>query len=178
MILAGGQLALENTAANGNAWFVDRLDFVPNADAELKALAHTDLKRAAVADERFKTALQTSTFGKGTVKLTHYQPNELRYTVQSDKGGVVALSEIYYPGWTATLDGQDIPVGRVNYVLRAVKVPAGQHTLVLTFRPSSVSTTEIIAYITLALLALGFAFALWQQFRKPQTPSTDAPQAA
>ena len=165
MILAGGQLALENTAANGNAWFVDRLDFVPNADTELKALAHTDLKHDAVADESFKTALQTSTFGKGTAKLTHYQPNELRYTVQSDKGGVVALSEIYYPGWTATLDGQDIPVGRVNYVLRAVKVPAGQHTLVLTFRPSSVSTTEIIAYITLALLALGFAFALWQSFR-------------
>ena len=178
MILAGGQLALENTAANGNAWFVDRLDFVPNADAELKALAHTDLKHAAVADERFKTALQTSTLGKGTVKLTHYQPNELRYTVQSDKGGVVALSEIYYPGWTATLDGQDIPVGRVNYVLRAVKVPAGQHTLVLTFRPSSVSTTEIIAYITLALLALGFAFALWQSFRKPQVLPSDAPQAA
>ena len=178
MILAGGQLALENAAANGNAWFVDRLDFVPNADAELKALAHTDLKHAAVADERFKTALQTSTLGKGTVKLTHYQPNELRYTVQSDKGGVVALSEIYYPGWTATLDGQDIPVGRVNYVLRAVKVPAGQHTLVLTFRPSSVSTTEIIAYITLALLALGFTFALWLQVRKPQTLSTDAPQAA
>ena len=165
VILAGGQFAVENPGTNGNAWFVDRLDFVPNADAELKALAKTDLKHAAVADERFKTDLATSTLGNGTVKLTHYQPNELRYTVQSDKGGVVALSEIYYPGWTATLDGQEIPVARVNYVLRAVKVPAGQHTLVLTFRPSSVSSTEIIAYLTLALLALGFAFALWQSFR-------------
>ena len=165
VILAGGQFAVENPRTNGNAWFVDRLDFVPNADAELKALAKTDLKHAAVADERFKTDLATSTLGKGTAQLTHYQPNELRYTVQSDKGGVVALSEIYYPGWTATLDGQEIPVARVNYVLRAVKVPAGQHTLVLTFRPASVSTTEIIAYLTLALLALGFAFALWQSFR-------------
>lgn len=164
-ILADGQAALENAAPNGNAWFVNSLTFVANADAELKALGKIDLKHAAVADVRFKSDLATATLGKGTAKLTHYQLNELRYDVESDKGGVVVLSEIYYPGWTATLDGKEIPVARVNYVLRAVKVPAGKHKLVLTFRPTTVTTTETVAYATFVLLVLGFAFALWRSLR-------------
>ena len=166
VILSDGNIALRNTHANGNAWFVDRLRFVPNADAEIAALKGLDTKTAAVADARFKAQLDGSPLGTGTAQLSHYAPNELHYTVQTDKGGVLVLSEIYYPGWTATLDGQPIEIGRVNYVLRALRIPAGRHELRLEFRPTSVATTDAIAYAALALLALALAFALWRTWQQ------------
>ena len=165
-ILSEGKIAMRNPAANGKAWFVDQLRFVPNADAEIAALKGLDTKTAAVADARFKAQLDGSALGTGTAQLSHYAPNELHYTVQTDKGGVLVLSEIYYPGWTATLDGQPVEIGRVNYVLRALRSPAGRHELRLEFRPTSVATTDAIAYAALALLALALAFALWRTWQQ------------
>ena len=146
--------AIENPYANGNAWFVDELKFVPNADAEMQTLQKLDTKHQAVADERFKAQLDGSKLGKGTVKITAYEPNELHYDVESEQGGVVVFSEIYYPGWTATIDGQPAEPGRVNYVLRALKVPAGKHQVKLEFRPTSVDATNRIAYAALAIIIL------------------------
>lgn len=162
LITAGGNIALRNPAAQGHAWYVNRLDFVENADAEMAALNKTDLRHAAVADTRFKAQLDGTPLDSGVVQLTHYAPNELRYTTESERGGVVVFSEIYYPSWTATIDGQAVELGRANYVLRALRIPKGKHEVVLTFRPTSVATTETIAYVALALLALGFGFALWR----------------
>jgi hypothetical protein len=144
--------AVKNTAHNGNGWFVNKLKFVPNADAEMFNLHGMDTKHEAVADERFRSSLETATLGQGSVELTHYAPNELHYNVQSDKGGVVVFSEIYYPGWTATIDGEEVEIGRVNYVLRALRVPAGKHEIKMEFRPSSVSTTTTIAYIAIIFI--------------------------
>jgi uncharacterized membrane protein YfhO len=141
--------AVENIYHNGNGWFVDKLDFVPNADKEMAALHGMDTKREAVADERFRSALETQTLGQGTVELTQYAPNEMHYKVQSEAGGVVVFSEIYYPGWTATIDGKEAELGRVNYVLRALRVPAGAHEIKMEFRPTSVSTTTGIAYFAI-----------------------------
>ena len=84
------------------------------------------------------------------------------------KGGVAVLSEIYYPGWEATIDGKPTEIGRVNYVLRVLKVPAGKHELVLTYRPASVSTTETVAFISIALILLGFIAAFVIALRKPR----------
>lgn len=165
LLTNGGNMALRNASAQGNAWWVEGLTFVPNADAEIAALGKLDLRHHAVADARFKEQLDGSEFGQGSVKLTHYAPNELRYTAESAKGGVVVFSEIYYPGWTATIDGQPVELGRANYVLRALRLPAGKHEVVLSFRPTSVATTESIAYAALLLLAAGFAFALWRSRR-------------
>ena len=92
----------------------------------------------------------------GAATLTSYAPNALTYTVDSKQGGVVAFSEIYYPGWSATIDGQPAELGRVNYILRALRVPAGKHEVVLTFQPSSLTATNTVAYAALALLVLGF----------------------
>ena len=117
-----------------------------------------------MADARFREALGEAS-GTGTVQLTHYQPNELHYTVESAKGGVVAFSEIYYPGWTATVDGKDVPVGRVNYVLRALRVEPGRHEVVFEFRPSSVTATSAVAYGSIFLIFVGFAFGLYRRFR-------------
>jgi len=88
------------------------------------------------------------------VELTAYEANRLAYTVRSQKGGVVVLSEIYYPGWTCTVDGEPTDIARVNYVLRAIKVPAGVHEVVMSFDPQTVHITETIAYASLAVLAL------------------------
>ena len=157
---------VENPYANGNGWFVNQLSFVKNADAEMSALAHLDTKHQAVADEKFKTILDGSPLDTGKVELTSYEANQLKYTIQSQKGGVVVFSEIYYPGWSVTIDGKPAEMGRVNYVLRALKVPAGKHEIVATFRPASVATTNNIAYAALAITILLFVFAIVIRMRK------------
>lgn len=167
-ISGGHPAALLNTGANGNGWFVSRLDFVGGADAEMAALGDIDTKHAAVADEAFREQLDGSALSIGTVRLTQYAPNELHYTVQSDGGGVVVFSEIYYPGWTVTIDGTPVEAGRADYLLRALRVPAGQHEVVFEFRPSSIAVTDGIAFAAIAaiLLLFGTAVVLWWRNRK------------
>ena len=152
-----GQRAVAvNPFANGPAWFVRHLTFVGGADAEMAGLSGLDTKQAAVADERFRDVLDGTALGEGSVAFVKYAPNELHYRTESRQGGVMVLSEIYYPGWTATIDGEEVPLGRVNYVLRALRVPAGSHEVVLTFRPTSVSTTNAIGFGAIAVILLLF----------------------
>ena len=178
VILSGGNIALRNTHANGNAWFVNEVKFADNADAEIRALGKLDTKHQAVADVRFKSQLEGATDGQGRIELKQYTPNELRYTSENSKAGVAVFSEIYYPGWTATIDGHPVEVARVNYVLRALRVPAGRHEIVFSFRPTSVSTTEVIAYVAFALLIAGFLFAAWRQWRTAGEESDEAETSA
>ena len=155
-LLAQQNIEVQNPYAYGNAWFVDKVKYVDNANQELDALAQLDLRHEAVADKQFQQVLgdaipQDST---SSVELTAYEPNQLTYNVQSKKGGVLVFSEIFYPGWTATIDGEEVEVGRVNYVLRAIPIEAGQHQVVLSFFPKSVDTTETVAYLALVLIIL------------------------
>ena len=155
MPLQGGKTApLENPYAMGNGWFVDEVQFVDNANAELDALGKINLHTTAVADKKFESTLKTAVRqdSPASVQITSYAPNELHYDVSSAKGGVVVFSEIYYPGWTCTVDGNPVEIVRVNYVLRAINVPAGSHKVVMEFRPKSIETTETVAYTALALL--------------------------
>lgn len=157
---------VQNPYANGNAWFVQNLAFVKNADDEMAALTGLDTKHKAVADQRFKTQLDGSPLDSGKVTLTAYAPNQLQYDVTSAQGGVVVFSEIYYPGWTVTIDGQPAELGRVNYVLRALKVPAGQHKVDMSFKPKSITRTNIVAYVALALIFVCFVLAIVVEVRK------------
>ena len=164
----GGTAPLKNQYAQGNAWFVDKVTYVDNANQELDALAKMDLRHEAVADKKFQvqlgnTAVQDSTT---SVKLTAYEPNELKYDVNSAKGGVLVFSEIYYPGWTAIVDDQPVDVGRVNYVLRAINLKPGQHKVVLQFFPKSVDTTETIAYIAYVVLLLVILLVAYMEWKK------------
>ena len=166
MPLSGGQtVPLLNPYAYGNAWFVEKLDYVDNANAEIEAIGKMDLRHEAVADARFSQQLGKPAEGSndGLVTLTSYEPNELCYNVTSSKGGIVVFSEIYYPGWTATVDGQPAELGRVNYILRAMNVKPGNHKVVLTFRPKSIEQTETVAYasyfVLLAAIAAGIYFS-------------------
>ena len=139
-----------------------------NANKELEALNKINLHTAAVADKKFEGALGKSVAqdSTSTVKITKYEPNELHYVVNSKNGGVVVFSEIYYPGWTCTVDGEPVEVGRVNYVLRAINVKGGKHEVMLEFRPKSLATTETVAYASFVLLLVMVVLAVALQVRK------------
>ena len=174
--LQGGQTApLLNPYAFGNAWFVDRINYVDNANAEIDAIGKIDLRHEAVADSKFKDALGEPAAHQSTavVTLKKYEPNELTYTVESQKGGIVVFSEIYYPGWTAIVDGADTPVGRVNYILRAINVKPGKHTVVLTFKPASVKNTETAAYVAYLLLVLAIAAGVFFEMKRRKNETNE-----
>ena len=161
----GGKTEIKNPYANGNAWFVSEVRYVDDADAELAGLKGLDTKHVAVADKRFENTLGTATEDStAMVTLTSYEANELQYDVESQNGGVLVFSEVYYPGWTCTVDGQSVEIGRVDYVLRAVRIDGGKHHVVLTFKPRSENITETIAYSALGLLALLFVGLLIRFF--------------
>ncbi len=152
-----GKVEVENPSPNGNAWFVSEVRYVEDADAELAELKGLDTKHVAVADKRFEEVLgKAQNDSTAYALLTSYEANELQYDVESSNGGVLVFSEIYYPGWTCQVDGQDVEIGRVNYVLRAIHIDGGKHHVVLTFKPRSERITEAIAYSALVLLALVF----------------------
>ena len=161
---------IQNPYVLGNAWFVDKLNYVNNANQELEALGKLNLRHEAVADTRFKTVLGEATPQDSTsvVKLTAYAPNQLTYEVKSATGGVMVFSEIYYPEWTATVDGKPVEIGRADYVLRALKVDKGQHQVVLTFDPKSVKQTETVAYAAYVVLLLVVLFGLYAEWKRKQ----------
>ena len=170
--LEGGQtVPIQNPYVYGNAWFVDQISYVDNANAELETVGKLNLRHQAVADAKFKTQLGEAAVQDtaSVVTITSYEPNRLKYDVNTGKGGVLVFSEIYYPGWTATVDGQPAELGRVNYILRAIHLQPGKHQVELAFFPKSVSVTETVAYIAFVLLLLivvGIAFIEYRNRKK------------
>ena len=167
-------MPIQNPYVYGNAWFVDKINYVSNANEELDGIGKCNLRHEAVADKKFESTLgQAVPQGNvSVVKITAYEPNQLAYEVQSDKGGVLVFSEIYYPGWTAKVDGKPVEVGRVNYVLRAIHIAPGNHKVELDFFPKSIDRTETVAYVGYLVLFLLIAFGLWSDYRK-RKQSTD-----
>ena len=164
----GATIPLKNIYAQGNGWFVDKIDYVADANAEYAEVGKIDVRHEAVADKQFEAVLgqAKANDSTATVKLDKYEPNNLQYTVNSKNGGIVVFSEIYYPGWKATVDGQSVELGRVNYILRAVNVKPGKHIVVLDFHPTSISTTETIAYISIVILLLAIVGAGYMEWKK------------
>ena len=169
-ILPAGQgqtIPVQNPYAYGNAWFVDEVQYVNNANEEIDALNTVLPTRTAVVDARFKDALQgaaeLSKDSLASIRLTSYAPNHLVYESDNAQDGVAVFSEIYYPdGWQVTIDGKKAELGRADYILRALYIPAGKHTIEMRFDPQSLHVTESIAYGALALLLLGVMFGVWQ----------------
>ena len=157
--LQGGQTApIFNPHALGNAWFVDDVQMVNNANEEIDAIHHINPAHTAVVDKRFAAEVKeagSAADNTRSIVLTAYEPNALKYEVNSAEGGLVVFSEIYYPGWLSFIDGREVPHGRADYILRAMNVPEGKHVVEFKFDPKSLHTTETIAYIALALLAAG-----------------------
>lgn len=155
--------ALRNPEALGNAWFVDKVSYVGTPDAEMDALSVINPALQAVADKKFHGILgesQSKTPGD-TIYETSYAPNKLTYKAKSAKGGVAVLSEIYFPwGWQATIDGKEVELGRVNYVLRALKIPAGTHDITLVFDPKRLHRADTLATVSIILIYLSVLAAI------------------
>jgi hypothetical protein len=163
------KLPVENTAAYGNAWFVDNVKLVDNANAEIEELHNVNPRHTAVVDKSFVSALgdveALRSDSSDKVVQTELTSTTVKYDVESKNGGLVVFSEIYYPGWKATIDGAPAEIGRANYVLRAMTVPAGKHKIEMVYDPQSLHTTEAVATTAFILLVLGFLFAIFMEWK-------------
>lgn len=162
----GEPMAQMNPGALGNAWFVNDWKVVPDADAEMKEMDSIEFGKTAVIDQRYANEITGLTAGKDSaalIRLNSYAPNKLKYTSRSAKDGLAVFSDIYYPkGWNAYIDGKAAEHIRADYVLRAMKVPAGNHEIEFRFEPAVYYTGEKISLAgSVLVLALG-AFAIYR----------------
>jgi hypothetical protein len=154
--------------ALGNAWFVSEVKTVNNPDEEIEALNGLDASETAVVDvSKFETSATTYNTEGSTIELTEYQPNYLKYTANAAQAGLVVFSEVYYEdGWQAYLNGQPVDHIRVNYILRAMEVPAGQHTIEFRFEPSSYTIGNTVSWISSILLLVVLGGAIFYGMRR------------
>lgn len=160
-----------NPEALGNAWWVEKVDYVATPNEEMAYLSNFKADSTAVADAKFKAILgeEFATKAQGdTIFETTYAPNELNYHAVSQNGGVAVFSEIYFPwGWKATIDGEPVEIARVNYVLRALKVPAGEHSINFKFEPDTVIAADRIAYFAICIMYIAaiasIGVAVWRK---------------
>lgn len=166
----GATAPLFNPHALGNAWLVKEVKYVNNANEEIDAIHGMNPRETAIVDKRFaETVKQPAAMPDSldNIVLKSYAPNALQYEVDTKQGGTVVFSEIYYPGWRSYIDGEEVLHGRANYILRAMNVPAGKHTIEFVFDPQSLHATETIAFIALGIMLLGALGAIVMGFIKP-----------
>lgn len=164
---------VRNPYASGNAWFVSQYEIVPDADAEIEALGELNPEIKAVIDKRFSDLVQGKNFTadlSALIRLTEYQPNKLVYQYNSATEQIAVFSEIYYhDGWRAFIDGEEKPHFRANYILRAMVLPAGNHTIEFRFDPDSYrfgNRVSLAGSLLLILLVLGYAIFEWRKTTK------------
>ena len=161
------QAVIPNYEAYGNAWTTGNIQLVNNPDEELAATVNLNSKTNAIVDQSKFPAAKANYSGQGTIALTSYQANELKYNASLTGESFVVFSEIYYPeGWQATIDGQPAKILRANYVLRSLEVPAGDHEIVFSFKPKvysygnivTTASSILILLIVIGTLAVEFGF--------------------
>lgn len=158
----GEQFPMQNSQANGNAWFVKELKFVKSADAEMKALDNLDTKNVAVRDLlsndelilKFPDRMEEKFNVEGAkIELISYKPNNLKYISNNVNKGYAVFSEMYYKkGWIAYIDGKQVRHERVDYALRGLRIPAGKHTIEFKFEPQVVKTGSMISLVSFILM--------------------------
>lgn len=157
-----------NENACGNAWFIEEIRFVPDADNEMASLSAFDPSRTAIIQEKFRQGVSAESFAKtpdAMITLTDYKSNHLTYKSQNQAQGFAVFSEVYYKnGWKAYIDKQEVPITKVNYALRGMNVPVGEHDIEMVFEPSSwkkgerISAFGSILFILFILLSAGFPY--------------------
>lgn len=168
----GGARVQENPEALGSAWFVNDIKWVENANEEMKALNNFTPSTTAVIDKRFKDEVSNENFTSGDfsrIALKEYQSNHLTYVSKAKEKQFAVFSEIYYndeKGWKAYIDGKRVPHVRVNYVLRGLEIPPGEHTVEFKFEPAAYYTGEKIALGSSIFTILLIFGALYFEYRK------------
>jgi len=177
VILDLNQNPVRNPHPLGNAWFVSQFKLVENADEEIAALNNLNPAETAVIDKRFEKYISGKQFTKdtqGSLQLTDYKPNYLKYEVKANSEQLAVFSEIYYDkGWNAYIGGEKVPHFRVNYVLRGLTVPAGNHVIEFKFEPHSYylgNKVSLASSILLLLIIAGYGIA---KFRTGNTGKLD-----
>jgi hypothetical protein len=162
----------QNPDALGAAWFVGAIKYVNNADEEMKTLNDFHPRDTAIMDKREQSKITFAPQKDSTAKITLIENRNdyIQYKSSSKTNGLAVFSEIYYPyGWTATIDGKEAPIAKANYALRALSVPAGEHTIEFRFNPPSFATGDRISLLVgiISIIALLVsAFLIWQDYRK------------
>jgi uncharacterized membrane protein YfhO len=163
---SGKGAVIENRAAFGNAWWAAELRSVSSARAEMNATCAEDLGTVAVVNTNQFTLSSTNLGTEGDIKLVNYSPNKLVYESSNRKAGLAVFSEIYYPEWTAKIDGKEVPVLRANYVLRALEVPEGNHTIEFEIKLKSYENGNLISQIFGWSLMGLLVFGLFKSLKK------------
>ena len=180
--MMSGNVYLITPDALGNAWLVERIGYVDTPDAEMAALDTLDTAHGAIAGREWQSVLgEAHVVQPGdTIYETTYAPNRLTYKARTANGGLAVFSEIFFPwGWTATIDGTEAAIGRVNYVLRALQLPAGEHTIEFRFDPRSLKVANTISgiavFIIYALCILAMiSVGMWWRGRQGKEASKSA----
>lgn len=163
----GGQQLSVNETALGNAWFVKGFSWVDTPREEIEELSNFNPGMTAIINNKYKSEVKGySQDSLATISLVKYAPDQLNYVSQSTTGGLAVFSEVYYEGWKAFVDGVETEIIPVDYILRAINVPAGKHEIEFVYKPQSVKTTDTIAYIGLAIIVIGLLFSLYCAFGK------------
>ncbi len=169
-IMAGPQreAVFRNRFAQGNAWFVDDVIPVQSPDEEIAALATANLKTSAVIDKsKFAVPQSTGSDSTAAITLTDYEPDYMKYRSHNNQTGLAVFSEVFYPvGWTATIDGKNAKLLRVNYILRALEIPAGTHTIELAFKPDSYYVGDRITLVASLVYAVVFFIGMYKIYKE------------
>ena len=158
----------QNPSAMGNAWFIDEINIVANADAEIAALNGFNPSITAIVDARFAELMMDGLDNtEASIVLTEYKPNYLKYNSNSERDGIVIFSEIYYDkGWNSYIDGELSPHFRANYVLRGMRVPKGNHSIEFKFEPNTYKIGETISLASSTILLLLLVFVSFKQIKE------------
>ena len=166
---SGNANVQRNPEAMGNAWFVGNTRIVQNANEELGSLKDLDPSKTAVIHKEFESyASGLSADSLANIKLTSYAPNKLVYNATTSVDQLAVFSEVWYgpdKGWNAYIDGQLVPHVRANYILRALKIPSGNHEIIFAFEPASVKLGKLISMICSAMILLGGLFVGYREIK-------------
>jgi uncharacterized membrane protein YfhO len=167
----GEEFPIPNPYANGNAWFVKSIKKVNSADYEMKELDKLETKTIALINEKeFPEFTKQTAFQKDTlssIKLVKYKPNNLIYQSKNASNGLAVFSEMYYKnGWNAFIDGKQVPICRVDYVLRGLQIPIGNHQIEFKFEPQVVKTGSIISLLSFIIILILTAFGVYFEYKK------------
>lgn len=167
VIINPNNAPLENRSRLGNAWLVANIIKVNSADEEITALKGLDAANTAVLRAEYANKVGELRKAKGSIRLTSYDPEKLEYSYNADQANLAVFSEIFYPDhWVAKIDNEEVEILRANYVLRALKVPAGQHTITFEYRDKTSGTSNTIALISSLLILLAVPGMLFLDYKK------------